>query len=547
MADKQISDLTSASALTDGSLFVIEQGGAAKNANWGMMKNYISPGVADQYSSSSTYNVGDYVIYNGSLYRCTTAITTAEAWTAGHWTAAVLSDDVSGLNDYLNQLYSDVPISDIFSDDLEAGYYSSVNGTKQNSNSFLRTRHLYRIDGGFYYYSVPGVQVRACLFDKGFNFIGHIYINSIEGNQFTFAPTNAVYCGLFISASSDISSYIHIRKFDSAEVTLCEYPFQSEKYSFIPNYYINGNGTIVSAQNLSLILLFNVKAGDRYYVSNDASYQGVCKDSSGNILTAAKENVLPYGQIITVPNGTAFIGFNIYNADTEGTSENLSNYVAKLTKDETILCIGDSLTWLDGRGTYGGAAHLNGYQSVIRKNGYDVRSAGYSGYPYTEGIHDEGSTKYSIYNEIVAKEYDVSGYDIIILFGGLNDMLYGAPLGNRPTTYSNRVFDTETFNGALGGIINYIRENNPEAQLLLCTPTKSEALSRIWTTAESFNNEIAYNSKFWSCYLNDVNTKLNVQPTYGQFDNFFYDPTHPNSKGMERVGKLMLLAVEDNT
>jgi hypothetical protein len=94
MADKQISDLTSASAMTDGSLFVIEQGGAAKSANWGMIKNYISPGVAAQYSSSATYDVGDYVIYNGQLYRCTTAITTAESWTAAHWTAAVLGDDV---------------------------------------------------------------------------------------------------------------------------------------------------------------------------------------------------------------------------------------------------------------------------------------------------------------------------------------------------------------------------------------------------------------------------------------------------------------------
>ena len=95
MADKQISDLTSASALTDGSLFVLEQGGAAMKANWGMMKNYISPGVAAQYSSSSTYAVGDYVIYNGSLYRCTTAITTAETWTSAHWTAAVLGDDIT--------------------------------------------------------------------------------------------------------------------------------------------------------------------------------------------------------------------------------------------------------------------------------------------------------------------------------------------------------------------------------------------------------------------------------------------------------------------
>lgn len=53
--------------------------------------------VADTYSASKTYAVGDYVYYNGTLYRCTTAISTTEAWTAGHWTAAKLGDDCSSL------------------------------------------------------------------------------------------------------------------------------------------------------------------------------------------------------------------------------------------------------------------------------------------------------------------------------------------------------------------------------------------------------------------------------------------------------------------
>lgn len=37
------------------------------------------------YSSSSTYKVGDLCKYNGVLYRCKTAITTAEAWNSSHW------------------------------------------------------------------------------------------------------------------------------------------------------------------------------------------------------------------------------------------------------------------------------------------------------------------------------------------------------------------------------------------------------------------------------------------------------------------------------
>ena len=61
MADKTINQLTQATDLTDSSLFVIEQNSTAKQANWGMMKNYISPGVAAQYSTSATYNVGAMV------------------------------------------------------------------------------------------------------------------------------------------------------------------------------------------------------------------------------------------------------------------------------------------------------------------------------------------------------------------------------------------------------------------------------------------------------------------------------------------------------
>ena len=50
--------------------------------------------IANEYSSSSTYAVGDYVIHNHALYKCVTAITVAEAWTAAHWTDVALADEV---------------------------------------------------------------------------------------------------------------------------------------------------------------------------------------------------------------------------------------------------------------------------------------------------------------------------------------------------------------------------------------------------------------------------------------------------------------------
>ena len=51
--------------------------------------------LAPAYSSSITYGLGEYVVYNHVLYRCTTAIPTAEAWNSAHWTQVVLTEDIS--------------------------------------------------------------------------------------------------------------------------------------------------------------------------------------------------------------------------------------------------------------------------------------------------------------------------------------------------------------------------------------------------------------------------------------------------------------------
>ena len=64
--------------------------------------------VASAYSAAKTYKVGDYVLYNSNLYRCTTAITTAEAWTAAHWTQVVLADDVTDLKSDFDEATEDV-------------------------------------------------------------------------------------------------------------------------------------------------------------------------------------------------------------------------------------------------------------------------------------------------------------------------------------------------------------------------------------------------------------------------------------------------------
>ena len=51
---------------------------------------------ADAYSKK-TYAVGDYCIYENALYKCSTAISSAEDWTAGNWTKTTIAAELKSI------------------------------------------------------------------------------------------------------------------------------------------------------------------------------------------------------------------------------------------------------------------------------------------------------------------------------------------------------------------------------------------------------------------------------------------------------------------
>lgn len=62
--------------------------------------------ISDAYDSTKTYAVGDYCIYNNTLYICKTAITTAEEWTPAHWDATNCTTELSELKGTLTDYQS---------------------------------------------------------------------------------------------------------------------------------------------------------------------------------------------------------------------------------------------------------------------------------------------------------------------------------------------------------------------------------------------------------------------------------------------------------
>lgn len=52
--------------------------------------------LADDYDSTATYSIGDYAVYEGVLYRCITAVSTAEDFDDDKWESVLITDVMGG-------------------------------------------------------------------------------------------------------------------------------------------------------------------------------------------------------------------------------------------------------------------------------------------------------------------------------------------------------------------------------------------------------------------------------------------------------------------
>lgn len=90
---------------------------------------------ADDFSTSSTYDVDDCVLYEGNLYKCTTAITTAGAWDSTKWTTVKAVDVGSGGGGGGSSTFAG--LTDVSLSNLQNGQvpkYNSTSGKWENAN-----------------------------------------------------------------------------------------------------------------------------------------------------------------------------------------------------------------------------------------------------------------------------------------------------------------------------------------------------------------------------------------------------------------------------
>lgn len=455
--------------------------------------------------------------------------------------------DAKVTGNWIFPFMDDQPFDDYVDEVLDNGFWSTNNGQKYASENLKSSRSLIRVvSGGFY---LCNYDIDYCMYDINKVFLGqrHMYTKTTlfaDDVKPTTIRDDVAYIGINVPVSA---TKIEIHRLDTSKIDNILTPFDNDNYLYKDDYWTNGTGTLHPNTSLSTIMCANLEIGSKWYVNNTAGVQCVCIDTRGNALTVDKVfDAYSNGNIFTIPENTKLTYFNIYNnhTDASGTTGSIkTDYITKITQPKKLLTLGDSVTWIDGTSASSTVGKMAGYQRELREMGYEVDKRAWSGYSFTNDVNTTDPTK-SIYHEIVTNELDVTGYEYITLFGGLNDMLYDAPIGTTPNDYSTTDYNGDTMCGAISGILQYIRNQNPTAKIIVVNPPKSEALSRYFTKAKSYVDAINACAEFWDCPIVDLFNDMNVSP-FRNFTTFFYDVTHPNYYGMRRIGTLIANKIKE--
>lgn len=192
--------------------------------NYESLENYNTP----DFSTSSTYQVGDYVMYQGKLYKCTTEITTSGAWDSTKWSLAILSDDVADLKTAIIKNDEDI-------EELQNGLIYSTTVTEleiTTSNQSIKNDGTFAGVGGFSFkVTIPS----DCDY---VDFVASVYMSNASApypvTAFTDSKGN-------ILKTTVAGTYVNKRRYTE------EIPFMA-KYFYINVWVTSGTNSIYSGK-----------------------------------------------------------------------------------------------------------------------------------------------------------------------------------------------------------------------------------------------------------------------------------------------------------
>lgn len=515
--------------------------------------------VAYPYSTSATYAVGQHVTYDGKYWRCVSAITTPESWTAAHWTEDNPGREIYAL-DKKTEAYGDVSgtvIATPFS--KVAGFYDAsgtwtsysegvacekavsagdvylITGRNMwtaavivffdSSNNVLSTVWYASDDAVFFAKTiiVPGGAVKMLIQQYDKNTLFSLFKVSDKGAMLSAGAVQ--YKGETVS---DILTDITAQKTQNVSLGW------QEAEGFIDKW-----GTLYEYAGISIAYV-SVNSGETYlwdgyayydmasilyYYDNDVFFMGTqVGDDDGH-----------YNREITVPLGVKKLAFQKYTGQTV-TLKKVTGYGVKAQVQRNVLngkkvtVIGDSIT------EYNFRAKTNWSMWLAQWTGADVQNLGVSGTgfaassPYIDRISSIQATP-----------------DIIGVAMSFNDMIDSLPVGTSSDTgtsslagYANDFFDALITAYPTTPIICYCQG---PWQAYHPGVSKSDDWASVLKSICALKGIPFYDDLYFGCVLRPwISANRTAYYTSDNDDignTGVVDNTHPNSHGHKAIARYL--------
>lgn len=204
--------------------------------------------------------------------------------------------------------------------------------------------------------------------------------------------------------------------------------------------------------------------------------------------------------------------------------------------EKSMISLGDSITWQDGK-PYGGVGdNAIGYQTVIMQTlGLAVNdNQGVSGRPMANGTSAGAGTV------TTGKAQTYTSHDLVIIAAGTNDFRLSVPMGSLGQI-GDTSFDDTTFYGAYRDLVEYILTQKPSIRIVLFTPLQRDnaGYDVNFTNSAGFKlidyvNAVRQVGEMYSVPVCDMYAESSF--TKKTLTLYTLDGLHPNDTGYARMG-----------
>lgn len=440
--------------------------------------------TAAVYDPTKTYAVGEYVVYDGALYVCTTAVTTAEEWDADKWTETTVGVQL----ERLENSKAGLPVNftpAVYTESLSTCINPDGEVTPLiNTNNNYRTTSPINVKPGEVFYISAGANFSNCFYafydndnnvveknnygTEGTN-VWHEFKGSVEAPQgatklvIAYNNNQTPEYGLGVGTYGSVDlTYIDDAKTRIDNILSGNFaPVWSavsgtlESSVFIKKESGKKTDTTATYEVLTVSVkpheVFRLSGGtysDNYYY---VFYNGP-KLISGQLGTSGGNNTFE-NVVVEAPEGADLLLINGIANGTRAKAEKVTGYIpgARWNGKKWVV-FGDSLTEENLRTT----KHYFDY--VAEVTGISVYNMGNSGSGYMRE-QDVGTAFYQRISDVPTDA------DVITIFGSFNDMALISDLGTATDT------GTTTIGGCMNTTLDNLFDAFPLANVGIVSPS----------------------------------------------------------------------------